>query len=86
VAAIAVGWSTGNAGLRGLWIWLLLPCILILLGLPFGRAEKFTGGDDLSPVWLIALWPALMSMLLMVIAANARRLYDHDRHGASPAA
>jgi hypothetical protein len=35
---------------------------------------------------LIALWPALMSMLLMVIAANARRLYDHDRHGASPAA
>jgi hypothetical protein len=73
-AAIALGWGTGDVGLRGLWIWVALPWILIPLGLPFGRTDQFTGGDDLSPVALMAVAPPLVSSVLMVLAAGARRL------------
>jgi hypothetical protein len=85
-AAIALGWGTGNAGWRGLWLWIVLPWILILLGLPFGTTNKFTGGDDLAPVALMALVPAPASMLSILLAAGARSLYERHRHSAPPTA
>jgi hypothetical protein len=85
-AAIALGWGTGDAGWHGLWLWILLPWILVPLGLPFGTTNQFTGGDDLSPVALMALTPALISMLLMLLAAGARSLYERHRQNAPPTA
>jgi uncharacterized membrane protein len=84
--AIALGWETGDLGRRGLVLWLLLPWILIALGLPFGTTNKFTGGDDLSPVTLMAVAPALASVVLMLLAAGARTLYERRRSAPPTAA
>jgi hypothetical protein len=82
--AILLGWATGNLGWRGLPLWILLPWILVPLGLPFGRVNASSGGDDLWPVAVIAISPAFASMVLMLIAAGARSLYERRRHSASP--
>jgi hypothetical protein len=65
---------------------MLLPRVLVLLGLPFGKANAYTGGDDLLPVAVIAIFPALASVLLMLLAAAARTLYERHRHSARPTA
>jgi hypothetical protein len=79
VAAITSGWAVGNCGFRSLPGWILLPWIVVLVALPFGTTEKFTGGDDLSPVALVAVVPALLSTVLMALAAGARGAYEHYR-------
>jgi len=81
-AAIVLGWGTGDMGRRGLALWIVLPWVLVLLGLPFGTTNQFTGGDDLSPVALMAVTPALVSM----VAAGARSLYERRRRSAPPTA
>jgi len=85
-AAIVLGWGTGNLGRRGLALWILLPWVLVVLGLPFGKTNAFTGGDDLLPVAVIAIFPALASVVLMLLAAGARSLYERHRHSAPPTA
>src|SRR5215207_7206812 len=77
--AILLGWATGNLGWRGLPLWILLPWILVPLGLPFGRENAYSGGDDLWPVAVVAIFPAFASMVLMLLAAGARRLYGRYR-------
>jgi uncharacterized membrane protein len=84
--AIVLGWGTGNLGRRGLALWILLPWVLVLLALPFGKANASTGGDDLLPVAVIAIFPALASVVLMLLAAGARSLYERHRHSAPPTA
>ena len=79
--ALALGWTTGAAGWRGLAIWLLLPWILIPLAIPFGDTNKFTGGDDTDPVTTLMIAPALFSMVLILVAAGARSLYERRRRG-----
>jgi hypothetical protein len=86
LAAIVIGAASGDAGRRGLWIWILLPWVIVPMGLPFGDTNKTTGGDDLLPVALFALVPALLAMLFMLIAAGARQLYERHRSGATRAA
>jgi hypothetical protein len=85
-SAVVVGWGTGNLGRRGLALWILLPWVLVLIALPFGTTNKFTGGDDLSPVALIAMYPASASVVLMLLGAGARTLYERRRHSAPPTA
>jgi hypothetical protein len=85
-AAILLGWGTGNLGRRGLALWILLPWVLVLLGLPFGEANAYSSGDDLLPVAAIATFPALASVVLMLLAAGARSLYERHRHNAPPTA
>jgi uncharacterized membrane protein len=79
--AVMVGWVTGEAGLGYLWIGLVLPWILIPLGLPFGDTNKFTGGDGVTPVALMAVAPAFASVVLIPLAAGVRILYDRRRGG-----
>jgi hypothetical protein len=79
-AALALGWGTGEAGRRGIVIWLLLPWIILIpLAVPFGDANKFTGGDDTGPVTLLMIAPALFSMVLILIGVGARSLYEGRR-------
>ena len=78
-AALALGWTTGAAGWRGLAIWILLPWILIPLAIPFGDTNKFTGGDDTDPVTMMVIVPALASTVLILVAAGARSLYQRRR-------
>ena len=85
-AAIVLGWGTGDLGRRGFVLWVVLPWVFVLLGLPFGTTNRFTGGDDLSPVALMAVTPALVSMVAMLVAAGARNLYERRRHSAPPTA
>jgi hypothetical protein len=85
-SAILVGWGTGNLGWRALAIWMTLPCVLVVLGLPFGRTNAFTGGDDLDAVAFIAVFPALASVVLMLVGAGARSLFERYRRNAGPAA
>jgi hypothetical protein len=83
-AAILLGWGTGDLGWRGVPLWMLLPWILVPLGLPFGDVNAATGGDDLLPVAMIAAFPALASVVLMLVAAGARSLYERHRRRARP--
>lgn len=85
-AAILLGWATGNVGRRGLPLWILLPWILVPLGLPFGDENAYSGGDDLWPVAAVAIFPAFTSMVLMLLAAGARSLYERRHHTAPPTA
>lgn len=84
--ALLVGWTTGNLGWRGLLLWILLPWILVPLGLPFGKENAYSGGDDLWPVAVVAIFPAFASMVLMLLAAGARNLYERRHHSAPPTA
>jgi hypothetical protein len=81
-AAIVLGWRTGDMGRRGVALWILLPWVLVPLGLPFEKTNQFSGGDDLSPVAFMAVAPALVSMVSMLLAAAARNLYERHRHPA----
>jgi hypothetical protein len=83
-AAILLGWATGNLGWRWLPLWFLLPWTLVPLGLPFGRENASTGGDDLWPVAVVAIFPAFATMILMLLAAGARVLYERRRQGVPP--
>jgi hypothetical protein len=83
VSALAVGWVTGSAGWRGLRLWILLPWIVVPLALPFGDANKATGGDDLLPVALLAVFPAVIAMLFMLLGAGARGLHDRHHHNSA---
>lgn len=86
-AAIALGWGTGDLGWRGVVLWLLLPWIIVVLAVPFGDASKvLTGGEDIYPVWLYAIWPALAAMVAMLLSAGARYLYERRRRSAPPTA
>ena len=85
-AAILLGWATGNLGWRGLPLWILLPWIVVPLGLPFGRENASSGGDDLWPVAVVAIFPAFASMVLMLLAAGGRILYERRRRRAPPTA
>ena len=78
-AAIVAGWIIGAAGLTWLWVGLVLPCVLVLLGLPFGDTNKNPGGDGVVPVALIAVTPAIVSMVLMPLVAGVRIIYDRNR-------
>jgi hypothetical protein len=76
VPALALGWIAGGAGWATVVPWLLLPWVLLLVALPYGDADKFTGGDDTHPVAVLAVFPAIFSMLLMLIAVAGRRAYE----------
>jgi hypothetical protein len=78
-ASVVLGWGTGRSGLASIWVWVLIPWLLIPLGLPFGDTNKFTGGDDTDAVALLAVVPALFSMLVILIAGGGRILYDRRR-------
>jgi hypothetical protein len=85
-ASVGMGWIAGRRG----WVlvfasaavtWLLIP-----MALPFGDANKATGGDDTDPVTLLAIAPALYSMLLVLAAAVVRGLLRRAHRGSSRAA
>jgi hypothetical protein len=78
VPALALGWIAGGGGWAAVVPWLLLPWLLLLVALPFGDANKFTGGDDTDPLTLLVIFPAVLSMLLIVIAAAGRRGYERS--------
>jgi hypothetical protein len=84
--AIVLGWGTGNLGWRGLALWIGLPWIVVLLGLPFETTNRFTGGDCCSAVSGMAVFPALASIALMLVGAGARNLYERLAHRTPPAA
>ena len=78
-AAAALGWGIGRSGWTAVWASALIPLILIPLGLLFGSANMFTGGDDTDPVAVLAVFPAIVSILLILVAGAGRILYDHHR-------
>jgi hypothetical protein len=83
-AALIVGWGTGDAGWRGLWLWLLLPWVIVALGLPFGGASQtFNDGNDIYDVSVLAVFAAIPAMIAMPLAAGARALYER-RHRPLP--
>src|SRR5437773_1672994 len=65
VPALALGWIAGGTGWATVVPCLLFPWLLLLVALPFGDADKFTGGDDSDPLTLLVVFPALFSMLLI---------------------
>jgi hypothetical protein len=76
-SALVVGWGTGDAGRRGLWLWFLLPWAIVALGVPFGDASQtFNGGDDIYAVWTIAVFAAIPCMVAMLLAAGTRAVYE----------
>jgi hypothetical protein len=83
-AAITLGWGAGG-GIKT-WISVLIPWLLIPLALPFGHTNQFTGGDDRHAVALLAVAPALFSMLLVLLGVGARSLYERRRGDATPTA
>lgn len=82
-AAAVVGWGTGNLGWSGFWLWVLLPWVIVPLGLPFGETVD-AGGDDSYSVAAPASIPAFFSMVLMLLGAGARTLYERHHRGARP--
>lgn len=74
-AALALGWGTGSAW-GAVVAWLLIP-----LALPFGDTNRFSGADDTDAVALLAVVSAVLSTLLILVAAGARTLYN--RHHPS---
>jgi len=82
--AIVLGWTSGNWGWRGPVLWIMLPWVLVLLGLPFETTNKFTSGECCFEVYEVALFPALASVILMVLAGGSRIIYEaFRRRGAS---
>lgn len=79
VPAFALGWIAGGSGWGAALPWLLVPWLLLLLALPFGDANKVTGGDDLYPLTVLVAFPAVLSMLLILVAAAGRRGYERLR-------
>jgi hypothetical protein len=75
-AAIVFGLATANLGWRGLALWLTLPWVLVLLGLPFQTTNRYTGGECCDDVSAVAVVPTLASVLLMLLAGGARALYE----------
>jgi hypothetical protein len=78
-AAIVFGWATGNVGWRGPVLWITLPWALVLLGLPFETTNRYTGGECCFEVSDVAIFPALASVVLMVLAGGARTVYEGFR-------
>lgn len=76
--ALALGWIAGDRGWGAVLPWLLVPWLLLLLALPFGDANKFTGGDDTDPLTLLVAFPVVLSMLLIPVAAAGRRGYERS--------
>ena len=83
--AIVLGWGTSDLGWRGLALWIPLPWIVVLLGLPFETTNRFTGGDCCSEVSGVAVFPAFASVVLMLAGAGARELYERHGHRTPPA-
>jgi hypothetical protein len=79
-AALIVGWGTAKLGWRGLAVWVLMPGALVLLALPFGTTERYTGGECCVPVAASAVFAALASVVVMLVAAGGRALYERRRH------
>jgi hypothetical protein len=76
-ASVLLGWGlVGGTGIKG-WAWLAIPLTLIPLALPFGDPNQ--SGD--SPVALLAVVPAAVSILLIAMAAGGRHLFDRLRPG-----
>jgi hypothetical protein len=86
VAAVALGWASGARGGAALVTSALIPLVLVPLALPFGDVNKYTGGDDLHPVAVIAVAPIVGSVLLVLMAGATRRLYERRRRSPSPTA
>jgi hypothetical protein len=86
VAALALGWASGARGGAELVASALVPLVLVPLALPFGDTNKFTGGDDLRPVAVIAVAPIVVSILLVVVAGGTRKVYERRRSSPSPTA
>jgi hypothetical protein len=81
VASVVLGWFTGRSGLAGVWAWILLPLLLIPISILFGDPQP---ADADSPVALLAIFPAFVSMALVLVAAGARNLYDYARGRSAP--
>ncbi|HYQ12259.1 MAG TPA: hypothetical protein VEP94_02325 [Solirubrobacterales bacterium] len=80
-AALVVGWGTGDAGWCGLWLWLLLPWVIVALGLPFGGASQtFNDGNDIYDVSALAVFAAIPAMIVMLLGAGVRALYERRHH------
>jgi hypothetical protein len=72
-AALALGWGTGS-GWGAVVAWILIP-----LALPFGDTNQFVGGDHTDSVALLAVVSAVVSTVLIMVAAGARVLYNRRR-------
>jgi hypothetical protein len=78
VPALTLGWIAGGGGWAAVVPWVLLPWLLLLVALPFGDADKFTGGDDTDPMTALVVGPIVLSMLLILIAAAGRFGYERS--------
>ena len=72
-AALALGWGTGS-GWGAVVAWILIP-----LALPFGDTNQLVGGDHTDSVALLAVVSAVVSTVLIMVAAGARVLYNRHR-------
>ena len=51
------------------------------LGLPFGGASQtFNDGNDIYDVSALAVFAAILAMIVMLLAAGARALYERRHH------
>jgi hypothetical protein len=75
-ASVALGAGTGSP------LASAAALILVPLGLPFGNTNQFTGGDDLAPVAWMAGVAAIVSVVVILASAGARRLFERH-HRAS---
>ncbi len=73
--ALLLGWqavSVGGAGRSGLC---LLPLLLLVVAIPFGDANKVTGGDDVHLVSTYMLVPVLASVIAAGVGLAAHVKY-----------
>jgi hypothetical protein len=68
-----LGWGTRSAW-GAVLAWMLVPVALV-----FGDANRFTGGGAPDPVVLLALEGALISTVVIMLAAGVRTVI-HRRH------
>jgi peptidoglycan/LPS O-acetylase OafA/YrhL len=82
LGSIALGWGTGRSGLRGVWLCLLLSSLVVLMAIPFGDPNEPTD----SPVAVLAIAPVVASLVLVLVSAAARSLYERRRGSDPPTA
>ncbi len=58
----------------------LLPLSLLVVAIPFGEANKVTGGDDVWPVSIYMIAPVLASLIAAGIGMAAHTRYRRSRH------
>ena len=72
-ASILVAWAIGDQTRLVMVLCWCLPAATVLVALPLGDANTVTGGDSTLPVVMLVAYPAVLSMLIIVIGSVLRR-------------